>query len=118
MSGAVGRWPGLVAPTRRPGAYHRAVPRPAVLDAAVPPAVLRRLAVAAVVAQAGIAVTGSGVRGTSSGLRCPTWPRCFPDSLVPPPHPEVAALHQYVEFGNRLLTFVVVLVTGLCLVAA
>jgi heme a synthase len=118
MSGAVGRWPGLVAPTRRPGAYHRAVPRPAVLDAAVPPAVLRRLAVAAVVAQAGIAVTGSVVRVTSSGLGCPTWPRCFPDSLVPTPHPEVAALHQYVEFGNRLLTFVVVLVTGLCLVAA
>jgi cytochrome c oxidase assembly protein subunit 15 len=94
------------------------VPRPAVLDAAVPPVVLRRLAIAAVVAQAGIAVTGSVVRVTSSGLGCPTWPRCFPDSLVPTPHPEVAALHQYVEFGNRLLTFVVVLVTGLCLVAA
>jgi cytochrome c oxidase assembly protein subunit 15 len=30
----------------------------------------------------------------------------------------VAALHQWVEFGNRLLTVVVVLVTGLCLLAA
>jgi cytochrome c oxidase assembly protein subunit 15 len=37
---------------------------------------------------------------------------------VPTPHPEVAALHQYVEFGNRLLTFAVVLVTGLCFLAA
>ena len=79
---------------------------------------LRRIAVATVVAQAGIAVTGSIVRVTSSGLGCPTWPRCFPDSLVPTPHPEVAALHQWVEFGNRLLTGVVVLVTALCLLAA
>jgi cytochrome c oxidase assembly protein subunit 15 len=84
----------------------------------VPPAVLRRLAVAAVVAQAGIAVTGSIVRVTGSGLGCPTWPQCFPGSMVPTPHPEVAALHQWVEFGNRLLTGVVVLVTGACLLAA
>lgn len=84
----------------------------------VPPTALRRLAVAAVVAQAGIAVTGSIVRVTGSGLGCPTWPQCFPGSLVPTPHPEVAALHQWVEFGNRLLTGVVVLVTGLCLLAA
>jgi heme a synthase len=96
------------------------VARPAFLDRLlpVPPAVLRRLAVAAVVAQAGIAVTGSVVRVTGSGLGCPTWPQCFPGSLVPTPHPEVAALHQWVEFGNRLLTFAVVLVTGLCFLAA
>jgi cytochrome c oxidase assembly protein subunit 15 len=96
------------------------VARPAFLDRLVPvsPAVLRRLAVAAVVAQAGIAITGSIVRVTGSGLGCPTWPQCFPGSLVPTPHPEVAALHQWVEFGNRLLTFVVVLVTGLCFLAA
>ena len=94
--------------------------RPALLDrlVPVPTAVLRRLAVAAVVAQAGIAVTGSIVRVTGSGLGCPTWPQCFPGSLVPTPHPEVAALHQWVEFGNRLLTFAVVLVTGLCFLAA
>ena len=94
----------------RPAILHRLVP--------VPAAVLRRLAIAAVVAQAGIAVTGSVVRVTGSGLGCPTWPQCFPGSLVPTPHPEVAALHQWVEFGNRLLTFAVVLVTGLCVLAA
>jgi cytochrome c oxidase assembly protein subunit 15 len=94
------------------------VARPAILDRPAAPSALRRLAVAAVVAQAGIAVTGSVVRVTGSGLGCPTWPQCFPGSLVPTPHPQVAALHQYVEFGNRLLTFVVVLVTGLCVVAA
>jgi len=96
------------------------VARPALLDrlVPVPPAVVRRLAVAAVIAQAGIAVTGSIVRVTGSGLGCPTWPQCFPGSLVPTPHPEVAALHQWVEFGNRLLTFAVVAVTGLCFLAA
>ncbi len=79
---------------------------------------MRRLAIAAVVAQAGISVTGSVVRVTGSGLGCPTWPECFPGSLVPTPHPEVAALTQWIEFGNRLLTFAVVLVAGACLLAA
>ncbi|NMH94342.1 heme A synthase [Pseudonocardia bannensis] len=79
---------------------------------------MRRLAIAAVVAQAGIAVTGSVVRVTGSGLGCPTWPQCFPGSLVPVAHPEIAALTQWVEFSNRLLTFVVVFVAGLCLLAA
>ena len=65
---------------------------------------MRTLAVAAVVAQAGIAVTGSVVRVTGSGLGCPTWPQCFPGSLVPVPHPETQALTQWIEFGNRLLT--------------
>jgi cytochrome c oxidase assembly protein subunit 15 len=96
------------------------VARPAFLDRLVPvsPVVLCRLAVAAVVAQAGIAVTGSIVRVTASGLGCPTWPQCFPGSLVPAPHPQVAALHQWVEFGNRLLSVAVVLVAGLCFLAA
>lgn len=79
---------------------------------------MRMLAVAAVVAQAGIAVTGSVVRVTGSGLGCPTWPQCYPGSLVPVPHPETQALTQWIEFGNRLLTVLVVLVAGACLVAA
>jgi heme a synthase len=79
---------------------------------------MRALAIAAVAAQAGIAVTGSVVRVTGSGLGCPTWPQCFPGSLVPTPHPEIAALTQWIEFGNRLLTVVVVLVAGACYLAA
>ncbi|HZA15965.1 MAG TPA: COX15/CtaA family protein [Pseudonocardiaceae bacterium] len=70
------------------------------------------------ITQGGIAVTGSVVRVTGSGLGCPTWPQCFPGSLVPQPHPEVAALHQWIEFGNRLLTGLVGLVALACLVAA
>jgi cytochrome c oxidase assembly protein subunit 15 len=94
--------------------------RSALLDRlpAVSPPVMRALAIAAVVAQAGIAVTGSVVRVTGSGLGCPTWPECFPGSLVPTPHPEVEPLTQWIEFGNRLLTGVVVLVAGACFLAA
>src|SRR5918992_5990118 len=100
--------------------YDVSVTRPALLDRlpAVPGSVMRVLAIAAVVAQAGIAVTGSVVRVTGSGLGCPTWPECVPGSLVPTPHPEVEPVTQWIEFGNRLLTFAVVLVTGLCLLAA
>ncbi|GGC58870.1 heme A synthase [Hoyosella rhizosphaerae] len=66
------------------------------------------IAIIVILTQAGIAVTGSIVRVTASGLGCPTWPQCFPGSFTPVPVEEVATLHQLVEFGNRLLTFVVV----------
>lgn len=79
---------------------------------------MRRLAILTVIGQAGIAVTGSVVRVTGSGLGCPTWPQCFPGSLVPTPHAEVAALTQWIEFSNRLLTFVLVVATGLAFLAA
>ncbi|MDZ4268116.1 MAG: heme A synthase [Mycobacterium sp.] len=69
----------------------------------------RIVAAAVILTQGGIAVTGAIVRVTASGLGCPTWPQCFPGSFTPVPHPEVAGLHQAVEFGNRMLTFLVVL---------
>ncbi|MCO1577572.1 COX15/CtaA family protein [Crossiella sp. SN42] len=68
------------------------------------------------VLQVVIAVTGSVVRVTGSGLGCPTWPNCFPGSLVPIEHPEFAWFHQWIEFGNRLLSGVVGLVALLCFV--
>ena len=70
------------------------------------------------ITQGGIAVTGSVVRVTGSGLGCPTWPQCFPGSLVPVPHPDVATLNQWIEFSNRLLTGLVGLVGLACLVVA
>src|ERR1044072_4529656 len=76
------------------------------------------LAIANVAAQIGIAVTGSVVRVTGSGLGCPTWPNCNPGSLVPVAHPETDPLHQWIEFGNRLLGVVVVVVAVACLLAA
>lgn len=53
----------------------------------------------------GIVVTGGIVRLTGSGLGCPTWPRCTDESFVP--HGELG-LHGAIEFGNRLLTFVLI----------
>src|SRR5699024_5246720 len=67
--------------------------------------VQKGLALANVIAQIGIMTTGVTVRVTASGLGCETWPRCNEDSLVPVPG-AAPALHQAVEFGNRLLTFV------------
>ncbi len=71
--------------------------------------VQRIVAAAVILTQGGIAVTGAIVRVTASGLGCPTWPQCFPGSFTPVPHAEVPVIHQAVEFGNRLITFLVVL---------
>jgi cytochrome c oxidase assembly protein subunit 15 len=46
---------------------------------------LRGLALASVIANIGIIVTGAAVRLTKSGLGCPTWPRCTDESYVSTP---------------------------------
>lgn len=58
------------------------------------------------IAQVGIVVTGGAVRLTGSGLGCPTWPECVPGSYTPVLE-QAQGFHKYIEFGNRLLTFVV-----------
>ena len=90
-----------------------AVPAP---SQAVGP-VTRRIFWAGVFAQCGIVVTGAAVRLTSSGLGCPTWPDCAGGSIVPV-RTQPQGYHRFIEFGNRLLTFVLVLVLVACLVAA
>jgi cytochrome c oxidase assembly protein subunit 15 len=65
---------------------------------------LRRLALASVIVNVGIVVTGGAVRLTNSGLGCPTWPRCAADQLVPS---SKLGIHGVIEFTNRTLTFVV-----------
>jgi len=77
----------------------------------------RLIAAAVLISQALISVTGSIVRVTASGLGCPTWPQCFPGSFTPVPHAEVPIVHQAVEFGNRLITFAVVLTASLAVLA-
>jgi len=69
--------------------------------------VQRVLAMILLIAQGAITVTGSIVRVTGSGLGCDTWPNCHEGSLVPV-QGAAPALHQAIEFGNRLLTFVLV----------
>ena len=66
-----------------------------------------RLAYASLVANTLIVLTGGAVRLTGSGLGCPTWPRCTEQSFVP--HGELG-IHGLIEFGNRLLTYVLVAV--------
>ncbi|HEY9306331.1 MAG TPA: COX15/CtaA family protein [Microbacterium sp.] len=77
----------------------------------LPDRVDRRVIAAAwatLVVQIGIVGTGGLVRLTGSGLGCDTWPRCNEDSFVPVP--EISGVHGFIEFGNRLLTFVLVAV--------
>lgn len=59
------------------------------------------------VTQVLIVVTGGAVRLTASGLGCPTWPKCTEDSLVTT---EEMGFHGIIEFGNRLLTFVLLVI--------
>ncbi|HET9647299.1 MAG TPA: COX15/CtaA family protein [Microlunatus sp.] len=79
------------------------------------PRALRRWAVAGLVANIVILVTGALVRLTASGLGCPTWPRCTEDSYVS--HPALG-IHGAIEFGNRLLTFALIVVAVLTFVSA
>lgn len=76
----------------------------------LPHQVDRRVLVAAwasLVSQILIIGTGGAVRLTGSGLGCPTWPRCTEDSFVTTPE---MGFHGIIEFGNRLLTFVLILI--------
>jgi len=68
--------------------------------------------------QVAIVVTGGAVRLTGSGLGCPTWPECTPGSYTPVPHQVEGQLHAWIEFGNRLLTFVLLLCALLAFVIA
>ncbi len=76
---------------------------------------VRPLGWATLVANSGLVVTGGAVRLTGSGLGCPTWPRCTEESFVP--HGALD-LHEAVEFGNRMLTFVLTAIAVATFVAA
>jgi cytochrome c oxidase assembly protein subunit 15 len=64
---------------------------------------MRPLAITTLAMNIAIVVSGGVVRLTSSGLGCPTWPRCTRESFVP--HGELG-IHGAIEFGNRMVTFV------------
>ena len=61
-----------------------------------------------------IVVTGGLVRLTASGLGCPTWPKCTADSLTTVP---AQGYHGVIEFGNRLLTFALLVIAVLTLIS-
>jgi cytochrome c oxidase assembly protein subunit 15 len=66
---------------------------------------VRRWAWASLIANATLVLTGGLVRLTGSGLGCPTWPRCTEESFTP--H-RALGVHGVIEFGNRMLTYVLV----------
>jgi cytochrome c oxidase assembly protein subunit 15 len=69
---------------------------------------VRAIAWANLIAQILIVETGALVRLTASGLGCPTWPLCTAESLVTTPE---MGIHGAIEFGNRLLTFVLLVIS-------
>jgi len=81
------------------------------------PRPVRGIYVANLVAQAAIVVTGAIVRITESGLGCPTWPECV-DGSIAPTSDQAESWHKYIEFGNRLLTFILVILAIAAIVAA
>jgi cytochrome c oxidase assembly protein subunit 15 len=70
---------------------------------------------ASIVSNCVLVVTGGVVRLTGSGLGCPTWPRCTDESFTP--H-GAYTVHSAIEFGNRMLTYVLVAVAVATFVAA
>ena len=91
-----------VAPTATPQASRLERLRPRWTNRAV---------VANLVAQIGIVVTGGAVRLTGSGLGCSTWPQCEPGRFTPELHAAMG-IHPFIEFGNRTLTFVLVVLAA------
>ncbi|WP_373298971.1 COX15/CtaA family protein [Streptomyces toxytricini] len=79
------------------------------------PRTVRRAAFAALLMSVAIVVTGGAVRLTGSGLGCDTWPKCTDDSLVAT---QEQGLHGAIEFGNRMLTYVLSAAVGWSILAA
>jgi cytochrome c oxidase assembly protein subunit 15 len=90
-------------------------PLPSILRIVRGPYALRSWAVASLIMNIIIVVTGGLVRLTGSGLGCPTWPGCTEDSYVS--HPELG-IHGAIEFGNRMLTLVLVTAAALTFISA
>ncbi|MFG2984489.1 heme A synthase [Streptomyces sp. NPDC048258] len=79
------------------------------------PRIVRRAAAAALLMSVAIVITGGAVRLTGSGLGCDTWPKCTDDSLVATP---AQGFHGAIEFGNRMLTYVLSAAVGWVILAA
>jgi cytochrome c oxidase assembly protein subunit 15 len=58
-------------------------------------------------------VTGAAVRLSDSGLGCPDWPNCSQHHLTP-----VLSLHPVIEFGNRVVVFLLVVACAVTVIAA
>jgi heme a synthase len=79
---------------------------------------MRRIALAGVIADTAIMSTGAAVRLSSSGLGCPDWPRCSAADIVASKNAGQTLLNTWIEFGNRLLNFPLVIITVIVFIAA
>ena len=79
------------------------------------PTWLQRIFWANLIAQVGIVITGGIVRVTGSGLGCPTWPQCV-DGSITPTSSQTEGVHKFVEFGNRTLTGVLVILALMAII--
>lgn len=66
--------------------------------------------------QSALVVTGGAVRLTGSGLGCPTWPECTKGSIKPLAHPAQGQLHAWIEFGNRLIAWLIFIFAVIALI--
>ena len=82
------------------------------------PVSMRRLALAGVIANTVIMSTGAAVRLSASGLGCPDWPQCSAADVVASKNAGQTLLNTWIEFGNRLLNFPLVVIAVLIFVAA
>jgi heme a synthase len=98
----------MTAPPESPAGRFATVTAPSQLAGAgrwqASPSTVAKLTAAALIANIAIVVSGGLVRLTESGLGCPSWPDCTGSSVVPT---RQLSWHKYVEFGNRLFTYVV-----------
>ncbi|WP_285681421.1 COX15/CtaA family protein [Actinoplanes sp. NBRC 103695] len=76
---------------------------------------LRPLALASLITNALLVVTGGAVRLTGSGLGCPTWPKCTAASYTTTAE---MGVHGAIEFGNRLLGVLLGLIALATFIAA
>jgi heme A synthase len=82
------------------------------------PVSMRRLALAGVIADTVIMSTGAAVRLSASGLGCPDWPQCSTADVVASKNAGQTLLNTWIEFGNRLLNFPLVVIAVLIFIAA
>jgi cytochrome c oxidase assembly protein subunit 15 len=77
------------------------------------PAIFRWFALAAFVSMILIVLSGAAVRLSGSGLGCPDWPQCSQHLITGP-----LGIHSAIEFGNRAVTGLLIIVTGVTVIAA
>ncbi|MHB8334755.1 MAG: COX15/CtaA family protein [Acidimicrobiales bacterium] len=79
----------------------------------VPPPKFRWFAFSSFLSMIVIVLTGGAVRLTGSGLGCPDWPTCYSHQIT-----GSWSIHPLIEYTNRIVTIVLVIVTGVTFVAA